>query len=137
MLSALRKMDRLGQWDGRRHSSRRDEPLYKRLGRRAVLIRLAVVFSTTMFVAAVSLWWGLPFPYREAQTWPHDVKARCAFDIGDAAGSREATRVARGDVIVAQGQPIQRRQLDLLRAEHLAHANQLSSNDLAARTVAQ
>jgi putative nucleotidyltransferase with HDIG domain len=125
----MRKTDRLGQWDGRRHSSRRDEPLYKRLGQRDVLLRLAVVLTTTVLVAVASLWWGLPFPYREGQTLPHDVKARFAFDHPEP--------VAYGALIVAQGQPILDRHLDLLRGEHRAYSAQMFSEDLAARTVAE
>lgn len=140
MSNAPKRLDRLGQWDGRRHSSRRDEPLLRRIGQRDVLLRLAVVFTTTLLVTAVSLWWGLPFPYREGQILHHDVKARVDLTVGDPNRGDEArgvTSICRGDLLVAQGQPIQRQQLDVLRAEHNAHIEQLLSADIASRAIAE
>lgn len=140
MFPALRKTDRLSQWDGRRHSSRCEESLLKRALRRDVLLRLAVVFLTTIIVTLLSFATGLPFPYREGQTWDHDIKSRIAFDVGDPNRPEETLlpeRIARGVIIVAQGQPIQRRQFELLRAEHQAYMKHIVAADLASRTVAE
>lgn len=130
MFSASKKPDRLGQWDGRRHSSRSDRPLFERLARRDVIARLAIVLITTILVAAVSYWGGLPFPYREDQIAAHDIKARVAFD---AAGER----VARGAVLAPQGQPIGKRPLEHLWAEHRAHMAAMFSEDVAVRMLAE
>jgi putative nucleotidyltransferase with HDIG domain len=140
MSSASPITDRLSQWDGRRHSTRRDQPILNRLGRRDVLLRLAVVFATVVAVTAMSYCWGLPFAYREMQTVGHDIKSRVAFTVGE---------LGRGDVVAGvdcidvgailaqQGEPITSRQLELLRGEHQIFQEQLSPRNLAARTVAE
>ncbi|MEI7686447.1 MAG: HDIG domain-containing metalloprotein [Planctomycetota bacterium] len=140
MFPSARKNDRLSQWDGRRHSSRREQSLLRRLGQRAVLLRLAVVFATTLLVTLLSFLCGLPFPYREGQTWDHDIKARIAFDVGDPSRPEETLlpeRIPRGSILVAQGQPIQRRQHEFLLVEHRTFMAQIAAGDLAARTVAE
>jgi putative nucleotidyltransferase with HDIG domain len=131
MFSMQRKVDRLGQWDGRRHSSRRDEPLYKLLTQPDVLARLSVVGITVLAVTFFTLWWGPPLPYREGHVYAHDVKARVDFDTAD-----PKEHVARGTVLVAQGVPVVDRQLDLVRNEQRAFLAELSPGDLLAHGTA-
>ena len=45
-----RKHPRLGQWNGRRRSSRSDEPMLPRLWQRPVLFRLGIVWLTAWLV---------------------------------------------------------------------------------------
>src|SRR5262245_28478025 len=132
MSEILKITDRLGQWTGRKHSSR-EEPLLRRLRQRDVLLRLAVVWATTIAVTVLAVWWGPPFPYRAGQIHPYDVKARVEFLVfhepepGEAAedppdASRPGKeRFPRGWVLVPAGQPIQQRHLELLYDEHNAY----------------
>jgi putative nucleotidyltransferase with HDIG domain len=132
MSETLKITDRLGQWTGRKHSSR-EEPLLRRLRQRDVLVRLAVVWTTTIAVTALAVWWGPPFPYRAGQIHPHDLKARVDFLVfhepqpEDAAEDPLAAirpgkeRYPRGWVLVPAGQPIQERHLELLYDEHHAY----------------
>src|SRR5262245_44500781 len=81
MFGPLKKHPRLGQWNGRTRSSRSDEPLLPRLCRRPVLLRLAVVWLTTVAATAVAYLWGPPLPYRVGETSPHDLRVRVDFEI--------------------------------------------------------
>src|SRR5262245_38518463 len=81
MFGPLKKHPRLGQWNGRTRSSRCDEPILPRLCRRPVLLRLAVVWLTTLAVTAIAYAWGPPLPYRVGETCPHDLRVRVDFEI--------------------------------------------------------
>ena len=83
MWGSLRKHPRLGQWNGRRRSSRSDAPMLPRLGQRPVLVRLAVVAWTAVAVAALASWWGPPFPYRLHESYPYDLRVRVSFEMID------------------------------------------------------
>src|ERR1700690_3124163 len=76
-----KKAPRLGQWDGRRRSSRHEEPLLRRLGKPAVLVRLGVAWLTTIAVTVLAIAWGPPFPYRVGEIVPHDLRARLDFEM--------------------------------------------------------
>src|SRR5262245_31824241 len=80
MFGAVRKLPRLGQWNGRKRSTRQ-EPFFRRLGQRRVLMRVAVVWLTTAVVSALAIWWGEPMPYRRGAIYRHDVRARLDFQI--------------------------------------------------------
>jgi cyclic-di-AMP phosphodiesterase PgpH len=81
MFGPLKKHPRLGQWNGRTRSSRSEEPILPRLCRRPVLLRLAVVWLTTLAVTAIAYAWGPPLPYRVGETCPHDLRVRVDFEI--------------------------------------------------------
>ncbi|MCS7045409.1 MAG: HDIG domain-containing protein [Gemmataceae bacterium] len=128
MFSSPKKLNRLGQWTGRKHSTRRDEPLFRRLTRRDVMTRLAVAWATTAAVTLLAVGWGPAFPYRAGKIYPHDIKARVDFQLagssnagpdGDSITVREKHH--RGAILVPAGQPIQDRHLELLQAEHEAY----------------
>ncbi len=148
MFGPVKKIPRLGQWKGRKRSTRQDEPMLRRLGQRRVLLRVAVVWLTTVTVTALASWWGPPFPYRLGESYPHDLRARVAFEVvthvefvppaGPAAGPGEDAAVVerpvyekydRGRLLVPRGQPAGARQLDLLREEHRAYFNSLERQD--------
>jgi putative nucleotidyltransferase with HDIG domain len=147
-----KKLPRLGQWDGRRRSSRHEEPLLRRLGQPAVLLRLGVAWLTTVAVTALAALSGPPFPYRVGEIYPHDLRARVDFEMinqvelvnlfepgrpkttGEADPIHETARQAdrpvlekypRGLVLVPCGQPIGERQLEVLESEHAAYHESL------------
>ena len=76
MFGPLKKHPRLGQWNGRRRSSRSDEPMLPMLWQRPVLARLAVVWLTTLAVTALAYAFGPPLPYRVGETYPYDLRVR-------------------------------------------------------------
>jgi putative nucleotidyltransferase with HDIG domain len=81
MFNASKKPPRLGQWDGRRHSSRADEPVLSRLWHRPLMLRLAVVWLTTVAVTALVYAGGPPLPYRLGEICPHDLRVRVGFQV--------------------------------------------------------
>jgi putative nucleotidyltransferase with HDIG domain len=81
MFGPSKKQPRLGQWNGRRHSSRADEPVLHCLWQRPVLLRLAVVWLTTVAVTAMVYAWGPPLPYRMGEVSPHDLRVRVGFEV--------------------------------------------------------
>jgi putative nucleotidyltransferase with HDIG domain len=154
MFGAVKKLQRLGQWTGRKHSTRQ-EPFFCRLGQRRVLMRIGVVWLTTTIVTVMATWWGEPMPYRFGAIYRHDFCARVDFavvnhvassngDEGSRPGAESPHRselprldaYQRGLVLVERGQPIQERQLELLTEEHRAFLESESPQDLLRRGVA-
>ena len=131
-----RKVDRLGQWDGRKHSSRHEEPFYKRLAQPDVLLRLAVVAATVLIVTALPLYLGAPIPYKEGHVYDHDVKARVEFDYTDPP-SPLVEHFAKGSILVPQRTAITDRQFDLLRHERRTYLAELSAGAVIARGSAR
>src|SRR3954454_21464468 len=80
MFGAVKKLPRLGQWNGRKRSTRQ-EPFFRRLGQRRVLLRIAVVWLTTILVTCLAIWWGEPMPYRLGEIYRHDIDARIDFEV--------------------------------------------------------
>ena len=159
MFVPFKKHARLGQWDGRRRSSRMGEPVWQRLAERPVLVRLALVLMTAGAVTALVYSWGPPFPYRVGEIYPSDLRVRVNFEIvnqpqtewkrEEAVESypedeardpvtREEIRRAVAPVVekypaglplVKRGQPITERQLGLLREEHRTYVRSLRRAD--------
>src|ERR1700752_4707118 len=77
----MTKVVRLGQWNGRRRSSRRDEPLLRRLAQPGVLVRLVVVGLTTGAFTLLAMWWGRPLPFRAGETYAPDLRGRVDFEL--------------------------------------------------------
>jgi putative nucleotidyltransferase with HDIG domain len=156
----LKKIQRLGQWNGRRRSSRHEEPLLRRLAQPAVLIRLAVAWLTTMTVTFLAVAWGPPFPFRIGETYPHDVRARVDFEMIDQVeliNQREpgpgdekfpvrenaqrsdrpvVEKFPRGLVLLPAGMPLEERYLEVLAAEHLAYQDGLALPERWQRGIA-
>jgi putative nucleotidyltransferase with HDIG domain len=150
MFGTLRKLPRLLQWDGRTHSTRRDEPLWRRLTHRNTLVRLGIVWLTTMVVTAFAIAWGVPMRYRVGEVYSHDLRARVDFTVvnhvelvnqerkrAEDIPQERATyserpvfeKYPRGMLLVPRGDSIQERQLDLLKEEHQAWLDSLTAAD--------
>jgi putative nucleotidyltransferase with HDIG domain len=162
MFGPTKKQPRLGQWNGRRRSSRGDELMWLSMWNRSVLLRLGVVWLTTIIVTLVTYSWGPPLPYRVGEIYPHDLRVRAPFEIvshlqpeskpaqeeGKPANpansplSRTKTRYSerpgvyefpKGMVLVECGQPITERQMVLLEEEHRAYQRSLKHGDRVRR----
>ncbi len=148
MFAPLKKIPRLLQWDGRTRSSRQEEPLLRQLAHKRTLVRLGAAWLTTGLVTALAIWWGTPMRYRAGEVYPHDLRARVEFavinhvelinqgpqrDVGhekaDHSDRPAIERYPRGMLLVPRGEPIGERQLDLLREEHRAHLDSLTTRD--------
>jgi putative nucleotidyltransferase with HDIG domain len=159
MFGPSKKPSRLGQWNGRRRSSRSDEPVLPYLRHRSVLLRLAAVLFTALTATFLAYNWGPPQSYRVGEICPHDLRARVYFEVlnqtqtvrnKDEAVERlpaeqrsdpeacERARDAEPDVIdryppgtllVQRGHPISERQLTLLREETRAYLDSQEQTD--------
>ena len=159
MFGPLKKLPRLLQWNGRTRSSRREEPLLRQIAHKHTLARLSVVWFTTLAVTALAIWWGVPMRYRVGEVHPHDLRARVEFTVinhvelinqeknpvGEGFVVHEKAshsdrpvleKYPRGMLLVPRGDVIQERQLDLLKEEHQAYLDNLSSKDHWYRGVA-
>jgi putative nucleotidyltransferase with HDIG domain len=127
-----------------------------RLWRRPVLLRLAVVLSTTIAVTAMVHAWGPLLSYRLGEISPHDLRVRVDFAVvnqvelvnqaesqraregGYSSGpaeekARNAERPVveqypQGMLLVERGKPITGRQLALLDEERRAYEHSLGQN---------
>ena len=81
MFGPSKKPSRLGQWDGRRRSSRSDEPVLPHLWGRAVLFRLAAVLVTALGVTGLAYYGGPTQSFRVGEVYPHDLRARVYFEV--------------------------------------------------------
>ena len=153
MFGPVKKLARLGQWNGRKRSTRQ-EPFFRRLGQRRVLMRVAVVWLTTATVAGLAIWWGEPMPYRLGAIYRHDLRARVDYTIvnqiaplnedpggakrspHELAGAPHIVDIKRGTLLVQRGQPIQGQQFALLREEHRAYQREQTTGDVWTRGVA-
>jgi len=166
MFGPIKKHSRLGQWNGRRRSSRSDDAVLPRLWQGTVLLRLAPVLATVLAVTYLAAWGGPPISYRVGQIHPRDLRVRVYFEVidqqkTDAARdaavdrlppldldnpvAREQARRAVQPVcekfpvdmlLVPRGEPITERQLTLLEEEHRAFLRSLKHADHVRRGVA-
>src|SRR5262249_34970483 len=150
---------RLGQWDGRRRSSRSDQLTLPELWQGPVMLRLGAVFFTIVAATLFAFFWGPPMPYRAGEVCPNDLRARVFFKVvnqpktsrarEDAVGNlpeesrknpeecekvRALTEVIYdsyqgGSPIVLHGQPITEQQISLLDEEHRAYQRSLGRLD--------
>src|SRR5438876_10765186 len=81
MFSPSKKNPRLSQWDGRRRSSRSDEPVLRHVWEKPVLLRLGVVLATAVFVTYVCSAWAPPLSYRVGEIQPDDLRVRVYFEL--------------------------------------------------------
>src|SRR5262249_11486869 len=133
MFGPIRKPARLGRWDGRKRSTRSEEPLWVYLCRRPVLLRLGLVFLTTLAMTLLVYAWGLPFPYRVGEIYAYDLCVRVAFSVETpvepisppaetvppdrvrAMDRPVLERYVAGTILVQRNTPITERQLTLLK----------------------
>jgi putative nucleotidyltransferase with HDIG domain len=83
MFGPSKKPSRIGQWDGRRRSSRNDDPVLAHLMRRNVLLRLGAVLLTALGVTLMAYYWGGPQTFRVGEVRVFDIRARVPFDVKD------------------------------------------------------
>jgi putative nucleotidyltransferase with HDIG domain len=81
MFGPIKKPSRIGQWDGRRRSSRSDAPVLPHLWRRSVWLPLGAVLVTALGVTGMAYLWGPPQAFRVGEVSPHDLRARVYFEI--------------------------------------------------------
>jgi putative nucleotidyltransferase with HDIG domain len=166
MFGPIKKHARLLQWNGRRRSSRTEDPVLPRLWQRPVLQRLAMVLAATSAVTLLIFSWGTPFPYRLGEVYPSDLRVRVNFELinqpqtewkREEAVERSPEDEARDAVtrdeirrgvqpvvekyppsmpLVKRGQPITERHLTLLQEEHRAYVRSLRFGDHLRRGVA-
>jgi putative nucleotidyltransferase with HDIG domain len=166
MFNLFKKRSRLSQWNGRRRSSRGEEPVLPQLRRFPVLLRLGTVLATMLVVTFLAYWWGPPLPYRIGEVYPTDLRVRAYFEVINQPlterareealrrlpVSREADPAARDDArlsvppvierypvgvpLVHRGEPITLAQITLLQEEHRAFLRSLKPADHARRGLA-
>ncbi|MFQ3650179.1 MAG: HDIG domain-containing metalloprotein [Gemmataceae bacterium] len=166
MFASSRKPSRIGQWDGRRRSSRSEEPVLPRLWEQPVQLRLGTVLVTAIALTVVAFLWGPAYSYRPGQIFPHDIRARVYFEIADVietarrrdeaverlspedrcdAAKCENVRLSvqavierypPGALLVSRGQPITEQQMVLLKLEQHAYNRSLSLSDRIRRLAA-
>src|SRR5262245_45427740 len=86
MFGPLKKsMTRLGQWRGRRRSTR-DEPALPRFLHRRMLTRAGAVLATTLAVTLLASWGTPPLPYRLGEIYPYDLRVRVDFEVVNRVG---------------------------------------------------
>jgi putative nucleotidyltransferase with HDIG domain len=83
MFGPFKKSSRLSQWNGRRRSSRSDDPVLPHLFRRAVLLRLTVVLASVLGATYLAHDWGGLMSYRVGEVRPYDLRARVYFEVVD------------------------------------------------------
>lgn len=165
MFGPIKKPTRLGQWNGRRRSSRSDEPVLPYLGQRNVLLRLGAVLFTAITATLLAFLWGPAHALRVGEICPHDLRARVYFEVfnpiqtnqrrdqaverlppeqrssheaRERAWSQEAPVVDRypvGSLLVQRGQPISDLQYALLQTETQAYLKNLSPADHCRRGI--
>src|SRR5947209_13470261 len=81
--SSPKKLSRIWSWDGRRRSSRSDEPMLALLWQKPVLLRLGAVLLMALTVTLLAYRWGPAQAHRVGQSSPHDLRARVYFEVVD------------------------------------------------------
>jgi putative nucleotidyltransferase with HDIG domain len=165
MFGPSKKPSRIGQWNGRRRSSRSEEPVLPQLLRRAVLLRLAAVLVTALSVTLLACFWGPAHFYRVGERCHHDLRARVYFESLDQTQTdrhrdeavdalpieqrsdpvaRQAVRAAvlpvverypPGALLVPRGQPINSQQIELLQLETQTFLASLKRSDHIRRGI--
>ena len=79
MFGPFKKPSRLSQWNGRRRSSRNDDPSLPNMFCRAVLLRLMAVLATVLGATYLAHNWGGLMTYRAGEVRPYDLRARVLF----------------------------------------------------------
>jgi putative nucleotidyltransferase with HDIG domain len=166
MFGPSKKRPRLGQWDGRRRSSRSDQLTLPEIWQGPVLSRFGAAFLTIVAATLFAFFWGPPMPYRAGEVCPNDLRARVSFQVVNGPKTSNAKEEAianlpddlrnnpeevekvraltplvfdsypRTTPIVLRGQPITEQQIHLLDEEHRAYQRSLSRLDHLRRGLA-
>ena len=151
-----KKSLRLQQWDGRRRSSRSEQPVLPRLWQPSSLYRLATVLATALVATLLAFVWRPSQPFRVGQISGHDLQARVDFQVVNQARTlrereeavarlplaqrtnpvlAQLTRKSQppifdnypvGSVLVERNHPISEAQLTLLHLENQAYLRSLN-----------
>jgi putative nucleotidyltransferase with HDIG domain len=147
MFASNKKAARPIQWDGRRRSSRSDDPVLAHLWGRDVLLRFGAVMFTALTATFLAYNYGPPQTYRVGEKVQHELRARVYFEMinqaqterrrdeavenlppeqrGDPQAYDEARRACApvidrypaGTLLVQRGQPITEQQYAVLQEE--------------------
>jgi putative nucleotidyltransferase with HDIG domain len=147
MFASNKKPARPIQWDGRRRSSRSDDPVLAHLWGRDVLLRFGAVMITALTATFLAYNYGPPQTYRVGEKVQHELRARVYFEMtnqaqterrrdeaveklppelrGDPQAYDEARRgcapvidrYPAGTLLVQRGQPITEQQYAVLQEE--------------------
>src|SRR6516164_4581585 len=98
MFSLFKKPSRLYQWNGRRRSSRSDEPLLTNLGHRSALYRMGAVLLTVLFATLLAFYFGPAQSFRIGEICQHDLRARVYFEVINQAQTDRARDQAVADL---------------------------------------
>ncbi len=80
---APKKLSRLLSWNGRRRSSRLEDPMLLHLWQRPVLLRLGAVLLVAISMSFFAYRWGPTLSHRIGQSPAHDLRARIDFEVID------------------------------------------------------
>jgi putative nucleotidyltransferase with HDIG domain len=160
-----KKSSRLIQWDGRRRSSRSEDPVLPRLWQRSTLFRLGTVLLTVLAATCLACFCWPAQTFRVGQICKYEIRSRVYFEVvnqaltlrhRDEAVERlpaelrsdpvacEAARLIEppvvdrypaGALLVPRGQPITEAQLALLHQEYAAFLDSRSVADHLHRTT--
>ena len=165
MFAPNKKPTRIGQWNGRKRSSRSEEPLLTQLNRRRVLLRLGCVLVTALGATLLAFFWGTPQPHRVGEISMHDLRARVGFEVVnqtktdrnrqdavDQIPPEERTEehcqevrsavpsvvdhYPQGSLLVQRGQPVGEAQYALLEVETEAYLDSRDISEQISRGVA-
>jgi hypothetical protein len=95
MFGPFKKPSRLSQWNGRRRSSRSDDPDLPHLFCRATMLRMAAVLATVLGATYLAHDWGGLMSYRVGEVRAYDLRARVYFKSENA----EETARQRDEVV--------------------------------------
>jgi putative nucleotidyltransferase with HDIG domain len=159
MFAANKKGARPIQWDGRRRSSRSDDPVLAHLWGRDALLRVGAVLLAVLTATFLGYNYGPPQTYRVGEKCLHDLRARVYFETVNQAQTErnrdeaveklppeqrsepQACDAARravpaaldaypvGTLLVQRGQPITEQQYAVVQAETRAFLHQRSGWD--------
>ncbi len=79
MFGPFKKPSRVSQWNGRRRSSRSEDPPLPHLFSQAVLLRMIAVLATVLGATYLAHDWGGLMSYRVGEVRPYDLRARVYF----------------------------------------------------------
>jgi putative nucleotidyltransferase with HDIG domain len=159
MFAFNKKSARPIQWNGRRRSSRSDEPVLAHLWGRDALLRVAAILFTALSATFLAFHYGPPQTYRVGEKCQHELRARVYFEMVNQAQTerqrdeaveklppeqrsdpqaydaarrntpRVVDRYPAGTLLVQRGQPITEVQYAVLQEETRAFLHSRSTWD--------
>ena len=113
------------------------------LRRHDVLLRIGLCLLAALVLCVVIRGWHPPFAYRKDYVPSRDLVARVPFevavsdaDVTDAAVEPAIVRYEAGQTLAEAGQPLRKKHVEALRAEHETWVAQRSTIQMLARALA-